>query len=397
MQELPPLSSKTGSTTGADVPDAPTDGCDDLPLFAADQDSPDESRVVSATNSADATACGTPNRQGSRPWRLLVVGITLAVVTLVGAVLGRITPPAEGEALVHIPSGAVFQNVVDSLEAHQIVSRPLFLKVYARLRGLDRSVRAGTYRLKRGSRFSDVLAALTTGRVETTAFTFPEGLTTNQLVARIATAAGSSPSTVAQALGADSAHVGWGVPGPGLEGYLFPDTYRFAEGVGPERVITAMIDRYKRYWTPERRERLVALNLSEREAVTLASIVQSEARRTEEMPVISSVFHNRLRIGMRLEADPTVLFALGGHRPRLLFAAIDSVASHPYNTYTQPGLPPGPICSPGAAALDAALHPADTDYLYFVARPNGEHVFTRSLREHNNARIRIRNAARSNS
>ena len=180
------------------------------------------------------------------------------------------------------------------------------------------------------------------------------------------------------------------MPGPGLEGYLFPDTYRFAEGIRIETVIATMTEAYRNYWTPQRRDQLEASGLTESELVTLASIIQAEAVFTSEMPTISSVYHNRLRIGMLLQADPTVLYALGGHRPRLLYAAMDSVADHPYNTYTHAGLPPGPIGAPGAAALDAALAPADTDYLYFVARRNGEHVFTRTLREHNNARLQVR-------
>jgi UPF0755 protein len=120
--------------------------------------------------------------------------------------------------------------------------------------------------------------------------------------------------------------------------------------------------------------------------MTLASIIQAEARRVEEMPTISAVYHNRLRLGYRLQADPTVLYALGGRRERLLFAAIDSVADNPYNTYTQRGLPPGPIAAAGEAAIHAALYPADESYLYFVARPDGSHIFTRSLEEHNRAR-----------
>ena len=190
-----------------------------------------------------------------------------------------------------------------------------------------------------------------------------------------------------------SLHVEWNVPGPGLEGYLFPDTYRFAEGIRVETVVATMTEAYHAYWTPERRNRLGALGLTEAEAVTLASIIQAEAVYTAEMPTISSVYHNRLQIGMLLQADPTVLYALGGHRSRLLYAAIDSVADSPYNTYRHAGLPPGPIGSPGAAALDAALAPEDTNYLYFVARSNGEHIFTRTLREHNEARAQVRREA----
>jgi UPF0755 protein len=150
-----------------------------------------------------------------------------------------------------------------------------------------------------------------------------------------------------------------------------------------------MTERYHEVWTPERRTRLREMDMTEREIVTIASIVQAEARRSEEMPRIAGVYHNRLELGWLLEADPTVLYALGGYRERLLYAAIDSVADNPYNTYRQGGLPPGPIGAPGEAAIDAALHPTG-DFLFFVARPDGTHVFTRSLAEHNQARADIR-------
>lgn len=124
--------------------------------------------------------------------------------------------------------------------------------------------------------------------------------------------------------------------------------------------------------------------------MTLASIVEAEARKAEEKPRIAGVFLNRLDIGYPLQADPTVLYALGEHRDRLLYAAIDSVAGNPYNTYTEPGLPPGPIGAPGAAAIDAVLEPEEHDYLYFVARPDGTHEFNRTLEEHNRSRARLR-------
>ena len=320
----------------------------------------------------------------------------LAATIVVAGLLGGVSAPPEGEVLVEIPAGTPFRDVVDTLHRREVIARPGLFGFYARLRGLDREVKAGTYRLARGARFWDIHTALAEGRVHTSPIMIPEGLTIKGMAPRIAVPAGSDSTTVVAALSGDSLHVDWGVPGPGLEGYLFPDTYRFADGVGVERVVSAMIERYRRYWTSERREQLATTGLSEREAVTLASLIQAEAAHTSEMRTISSVYHNRLRIGMLLQADPTVLYALGGHRRRLLYAAIDSVADHPYNTYRQPGLPPGPICAPGAEALDAALDPADTEYLYFVARSSTEHVFSRSLREHNAARQRARQESEGN-
>ena len=217
----------------------------------------------------------------------------------------------------------------------------------------------------------------------TEAVTIPEGFRLTQIAERIAPITGLPPDSVLTRLRAPGVDSLVGVPGPGLEGYLFPDTYRFAPGVGVGTVVRTMVARYHAFWTPERRARLDSLGMSEQQVVTLASIVQAEAQVVDEMPRIAAVYRNRLRRGMLLQADPTVLYALGGPRERLLYAAIDSVADDPYNTYRRRGLPPGPIGSPGEAALDAALHPSDEPYLYFVARLDGTHVFSRTLAEHN--------------
>ena len=302
--------------------------------------------------------------------------------------------PADGETVVFtVAPGATFAQITDTLVARGLIRRPLLFRAYGRLRRDERNVRSGTYALDAGTGWPSLLDALVEGRVRMVAVTIPEGFTLPQIATRIAGIAELAADTVQVRLDGDDAHLRWELPGPGLEGYLFPDTYLFAGGVPLDAVVEAMSERYRGYWTPERQARAAELGLSEREVVTLASIIQAEARVVDEMPAISAVYHNRLRIGMLLQADPTVLYALGGHRPRLLFAAIDSVADNPYNTYTQGGLPPGPIGAPGAAALDAALDPADVDYLYFVANADGSHTFSRTLSEHNRAVARARRAA----
>jgi UPF0755 protein len=284
-----------------------------------------------------------------------------------------------------VPDGAGFRSVVDSLDSRGVIGAPALFTLYARVRGADRQVRSGRYRFETGVEWKEILDALTEGRVLTRSVTIPEGWTLGQMAPRIAEISGSPPDSVLTLLSGDSAHLRFRVPGPGLEGYLFPDTYRFAEGVAPERVVATMVEAYNGFWTPTRRARLDSLGMTEREVTTLASIVQAEAGNMEEMPLIAGVYHNRLEAGWRLEADPTVLYALGGPRERLLFAAIDSVADHPYNTYRQAGLPPGPIGAPGAAALSAALEPAEVPYMFFVAGPDGGHVFSTTLAEHNRA------------
>jgi len=289
-----------------------------------------------------------------------------------------------------VPQGAGFRQVTDTLVARDLVQYPTLFRIYARFRGDDSRVRAGPYAVAVGTGWRDLLDDLVAGRVETRPVTIPEGWTLRQIAGRLGAYAGIDAVDVLALLEAEGADARYEVPGPGLEGYLFPDTYRFAPGVDLEVVVRAMVNQYRQLWTPDREARAAELAMSEREVMTLASIVQAEARHVSEMPRISAVFHNRLRIGYLLQADPTVQYALGERRSRLLYRDIDAVADNPYNTYTNAGLPPGPIGAAGVAALDATLWPEDADYLYFVARPDGSHIFTRTLVEHNRARVEAR-------
>ena len=321
-----------------------------------------------------------------RPSALLTAAtLVVAGCAVLGmAACGSVDAPRAIE--VTVPAGTTFDSVLDTLVTRGVVVAKRRFRLYARVTGADRRIRAGSYALMPGAPWGEILDELTSGRVMTFGMTIPEGFTIADMAPRIAETVERPADSVRAWLSDPDAHLPWGVPGPGLEGYLFPDTYRFARGVALDVVIEAMVRRYQRAWTAGRRARLEELEMSENELVTLASIIQAEARRVEEMPTISAVYHNRLRLGYRLQADPTVLYALGGRRDRLLYAAIDSVADNPYNTYTQRGLPPGPISAPGEAAIHAALYPADESYLYFVARADGTHIFTNSLEEHNRAR-----------
>ena len=312
--------------------------------------------------------------------------VTVHALLGCAAFLGCGSSEPEDPVRITVPPGVTFSVVLDTLVERGIVDGPRRFALYARMQGADRQIRAGDYDLVPGGPWSHLIESLTTGHVSTEQMTIPEGFTLADMVVRIAEVTEESPEKVGAQLADSSAHERWDVPGPGLEGYLFPDTYRFARGVGLDVVVETMVAQYHSMWTADRVARLQELEMSEAEVVTLASIIQAEVRRVQEMPTISAVYHNRLRLGYLLQADPTVLYALGGRRERLLFAAIDSVADNPYNTYTQRGLPPGPIGAPGNAALQAALYPADEGYLYFVARPDGTHLFTNSLKEHNQAR-----------
>lgn len=288
---------------------------------------------------------------------------------------------------VTVPSGSTLAEVADTLVERGVIGARIPFKLYARIRGDDRRIKSGRYELREASRWRDVLVRLTRGQVMTIPMTVPEGFRLLQIAPRIAEVTGVTEDSVISVIYNPDLLARLGVPGPNAEGYLFPDTYRFAPGVSVGSVLEAMANRYRSTWSEARRAQLQELNMTEKELVTMASIIQAEARHINEMPRISSVYHNRLREGWLLQADPTVLYALGGPRYPLLYAMIDSVTDHPYNTYSQPGLPPGPICAPGDAALAAALNPAQEDFMYFVARPDGRHVFTRTLAEHNRAKL----------
>lgn len=315
--------------------------------------------------------------------RRLVVVAAFAVAALLAFSLFR----SPGEPVtVEIPRGSTLPEIARILEEHEVVGSARLFHLYARARRADRSLKSGTYVLATGSSMRSALRRITRGEVQAVAVTIPEGFTTWQMAPRIAEVTGVAEEEVRDTLLVAALADSAGVPGPTLEGYLFPDTYLFARGVPLGTVLRAMVARYHQAWTPERRALLERSGMTEQEIVTLASIIQAEARVEAEMPRISGVYHNRLDSGWLLQADPTVLYALGGYRERLLYAAIDSVQDDPFNTYAHPGLPPGPIGSPGELAIDAALSPEEHDYMYFVARPDGSHSFSRSLAEHNRAR-----------
>jgi UPF0755 protein len=296
---------------------------------------------------------------------------------------------------LRVAEGDRFAQVAAELASLDVVRSALVLRLWARLTGRDRQVEWGDYVFQPPVTPPAVVDRLTRPPDPIGRVTIPEGLTVDETLALLVAHGHGTRDAYVTLLRDPRFLVRESLPLPGGEGYLFPDTYFVARGVPVRTVVREMVERYREIWTPERRARLDSIGMTEGELVTLASIVQAEARRSEEMPRIAGVYHNRLEIGWLLQADPTVLYALGGYRARLLFAAIDSVADNPYNTYTQPGLPPGPIGSPGEAAIDAALAPAD-DYLYFVAWPDGTHVFTRSLADHNRAVDAARRARTNN-
>ena len=322
--------------------------------------------------------------------RVTRAGIRLAAaVMLVGALTaGCRAAPRGAPVKVVIPEGSTFRQATDSLARHGIIGSPKGFRFYAMIRRRDRSIQPGTYLLQRGSGWGDVLTALIMGRGIVHTVRIPEGLMLSQIAAILEKELKVDPESLAAAVRDTTLRRRLDVPTPLLEGYLFPDTYVFPDGTSARDAVARMVDRFEAAWKPEWDERLRALAMTRHDVMTLASIVEREARLAEERPIIAAVYLNRLRIGMALQADPTVQYALGRYGERVLYKDLEVKSA--YNTYRNRGLPPGPICSPGAASIEAALFPADVPYLYFVAHPDGHHEFRRTFREHTEARRLVR-------
>lgn len=281
---------------------------------------------------------------------------------------------------VVVPPGATAGVVAESLGAAGVVRWPELFRVYLALRGRDRAIKPGTYRLDRSASWESLLSDLVSGRGLVYPITIPEGYTLHQIVSLLAQRTPWSEDSLLAAARDPELLARFGVPATSLEGYLFPATYAFPHGATARTVVETMAAEFQRRWKPDWDARLQVLGMTRHQIVTLASIVEREALRSEEAPLIAAVFHNRLKRGMPLQADPTVQYALGSHRSRILYRDLE--VDSPYNTYRRPGLPPGPIGSPGTTALEAALFPAQVPFLYFVAHPDGHHEFRRTFREH---------------
>lgn len=314
----------------------------------------------------------------ARPLAVLAVALLLAAC-------GGMSEGEGDKVRVHVPRGASMSQVADSLAAHDIIDAAFPFRIYARIKGVAGSMKAGTYEFRRGAGWDRLLDDIANGRVVNDRLVIPEGWDIRRIAPTLAEVAGMPADSVEVILFDTATAARLGVPGPTLEGYLFPATYTFPVEAPLDTLLDRIVDRYRQVWTPERRALADSIGMSEREVVTLASIVEAEARRPEELRTIAAVYHNRLRRNYPLQADPTVQYALGERQARLLFAHIDSSAENPYNTYRRPGLPPGPIGSPGEAAIDATLNPDTVSYFFFVARPDGSHVFTRTFTEHQRA------------
>ena len=316
----------------------------------------------------------------------LITLVTVLIAAAVGmAVLMGMVTRAPGErrgdtVRLAVSQGEAFIRVVTRLQQNGLVSSPLALRIYARLFRKDRSVQSGTYEFAVGDKPVDILDRLVAGDILKALVTIPEGFTIWDIAGAVGSA-GIDSLTFLDAASDPERRARVGADAPTLEGYLFPDTYQIPWEMAAGALVDHMVNRTEVVFDDDMRARARALGLSEHEVLTLASIIEAECRVPEERATVSAVYHNRLKRRMRLEADPTVAYAMGGYHGRLLYADLE--IESPYNTYRNHGLPPGPICNAGLAALEAALYPDSTSRaLYFVARGDGSHIFSVTLKQH---------------
>ena len=304
----------------------------------------------------------------------------------------------ETTKVIFIRKGTPLKRVSEILEKEGIIkNRQLFVFITTLL-GKKGKIKAGEYEFQARTVPIEVLSALTKGQVKSHLVTIPEGFTVFQiaqllegsnLVEREGFLQKASSPTFIDALGLSP------LAGPTLEGYLFPDTYHLLREMDPEEVIQMMVHQFKKVFGPDFARWASELGISEREVVIMASIIEKETSLPEEKPLISAVFHNRLRKKIPLQSDPTVIYGIKNFNGNI--TREDLMRPTPYNTYVIAGLPPTPICNPGKDSLLAAVHPAPVPYLYFVSKNDGSHYFSSSLQDHNQAVWKYQKNPRKNS
>ena len=327
-----------------------------------------------------------------------VIALLLVLVALAVAALGGLAyygyqkahQPYKGfseeEIFTTVSPGASSTSIARALEKKGVVEdSDLFLAALWYRRATQR-LQAGEYRFSQPASIFEVIDRLVRGDVFFLSVTIPEGLTLAETATLFEVKGLGDTRELEAVFGQTDLIDSLDSEASDLEGYLFPETYQLPRRPSAEDIARALVSRFKRVFNEERREKAETLELTARELVTLASIVEKETGQADERPIIASVFWNRLRIGMPLQSDPTVIYALkkeGNYNGNL--RRPDLEMESPYNTYRHRGFPPGPIASPGLGSIDAVLNPPDTKYLYFVSKNDGSHHFSNTLREHNNA------------
>ena len=334
------------------------------------------------------------------PRLISVGGLILVVLAFLCTLAFRFVylPAGTGaERTVVIPQGSGTQEIAHLLQQENLIRSAFGFRVLARLNRADAHLRAGEYRLSPTMRPENIIRKLTKGEVITYPVTVPEGYTAERIAMLMEEKGLFTRQAFDEAMARvyeTTAPTAYGFPLPpkntaykhALEGYLFPETYQFFKGMKPDEMVKAMLANLDRALDAKLKARAAEKKISLHDLLTMASIVEKEAQKPEERPIIAAVYLNRLKIGMKLDADPTVKYALV--EPGKLVTLEDLEVDSPYNTYKNAGLPPGPIANPGRPAMEAVLSPAGVDYLYFVAKGDGTHAFAATWDEH------VRNIAR---
>lgn len=299
---------------------------------------------------------------------------------------GSAPDPTHKPVRVAVPRGASVRETAEALAAAGAIKSPRLFRWYASLGGRDRLIKPGSYQFEVSAGWRDVLNALVDGRGVVHTITIPEGYDLRQITPMLAKTLGVPEDSIDAAVADTAWQHSLDIPIKSLEGYLFPATYSFADGTTARESVKAMIEAFEAAWKniPNAAERLQALAISRHDAMTMASIIETEAKRPEERVIISAVYWNRVKKGMKLQADPTVQYALPAHVARVFYKDLE--VDSKFNTYKYAGLPPGPIASPGLASIEAALNPAAVPFLYFVAHPDGHHEFRTTGAEHEQAK-----------
>ncbi|HSF67927.1 MAG TPA: endolytic transglycosylase MltG [Nitrospiraceae bacterium] len=323
----------------------------------------------------------------------IILGCLLIVVVALGVAAYQAIRWAEGPAVpaqehppskvVVIPDGSTFQQVAELLERENLIKSSSVFVYFGKSQSADRKVHAGEYELNPGMTPAEILAKLLNGQVLLHSVTIPEGLTFAQ-IAEVISQPGLTDREEFLRLAKDREFIAsLNIKAETLEGYLYPDTYKFPRGVKAREVLTAMVEQLREEIGPDLLARMQELKMTMHEVLTLASVIEKETGSGDERPEISAVFHNRLKKRIPLQSDPTVIYGLPAFDGNLHKKDLSSPS--PYNTYRVQGLPPGPIANPGIEAIRAALYPSDSRSLYFVSRNDGTHQFSATLIEHNRA------------
>lgn len=311
---------------------------------------------------------------------------------------------AATQKTITVESGASTSSIIARLHTEGILPSTIPVKLWLRLFDRGANLKSGDYRFKSPISPLQVLNQMIRGEIATRQFTIPEGYNQYDIAQVLSGLQGlkqhpMSPEATLGLLKDVSLIADLDPDATTLEGYLFPDTYEYSASTTREQLVEMMVKRFRRVYTPEMQQRAAELGMTTRQAVTMASLIEKEAKVDSERETISSVFHRRWKTGIPLACDPTLIYAAlieGKYRGKIYQSDLDRESA--YNTYKHAGLPPGPIASPGQRSLHAALNPAQTDYLYFVVdavKKDGSHHFSASSAEHENAVKLLRQAERN--